>query len=151
MTDIAQFGGFLPLSGGTLTGALGATTGTTALPGIFFAGDTSSGLSGSASGIAHCFTGNPRLTVTSTLIRGGSGSIFAWSSGPTSNTVADTGVSRVAAGVVGVGTGAAGNTAGTLMANIRVNNAYVAGAVVGTGSVTIQDSTGTTYRVPVLV
>jgi hypothetical protein len=30
-------------------------------------------------------------------------------------------------------------------------NAYVAGAVVGTGYVTIQDSTGTTYRVPVLV
>jgi hypothetical protein len=34
---------------------------------------------------------------------------------------------------------------------LRLNNAYVAGAVVGTGYVTIQDSTGTTYRVPVLV
>jgi hypothetical protein len=34
---------------------------------------------------------------------------------------------------------------------VRLNNAYVAGAVVGTGYVTIQDSTGTTYRVPVLV
>jgi hypothetical protein len=34
---------------------------------------------------------------------------------------------------------------------LRLGNAYVAGAVVGTGYVTIQDSTGTTYRVPVLV
>jgi hypothetical protein len=34
---------------------------------------------------------------------------------------------------------------------LRLANAYVAGAVVGTGYVTIQDSTGTTYRVPVLV
>ena len=34
---------------------------------------------------------------------------------------------------------------------LRLNNAYVAGAVVGTGYVTIQDSTGTTYRIPVLV
>ena len=33
----------------------------------------------------------------------------------------------------------------------KLGNAYVAGAVVGTGYVTIQDSTGTTYRVPVLV
>jgi hypothetical protein len=34
---------------------------------------------------------------------------------------------------------------------LKLANAYVAGAVVGTGYVTIQDSTGTTYRVPVLV
>ena len=34
---------------------------------------------------------------------------------------------------------------------LRLGNAYVAGAVVGTGSITVQDSTGTTYRVPVLV
>ena len=34
---------------------------------------------------------------------------------------------------------------------LKLGNAYVAGAVVGTGYVTIQDSTGTTYRVPVLV
>ena len=39
-----------------------------------------------------------------------------------------------------------GNSAG-----LRLGNAYVAGAVVGTGYVTIQDSTGTTYRVPVLI
>ena len=34
---------------------------------------------------------------------------------------------------------------------LKLGNAYVAGAVVGTGSITIQDSTGTTYRIPVLV
>ena len=39
----------------------------------------------------------------------------------------------------------------TLGGALKLANAYVAGAVVGTGYVTIQDSTGTTYRVPVLV
>ena len=39
----------------------------------------------------------------------------------------------------------------TMTGALRLNNAYVAGAVVGTGYITIQDSTGTTYRVPVLV
>jgi len=39
----------------------------------------------------------------------------------------------------------------TLGGALKLSNAYVAGAVVGTGYVTIQDSTGTTYRVPVLV
>jgi hypothetical protein len=44
-----------------------------------------------------------------------------------------------------------GTTTLKLGGALRVNNAYVAGAVVGTGSITIQDSTGTTYRIPVLV
>lgn len=39
----------------------------------------------------------------------------------------------------------------TLSGALQLGNAYVAGAVVATGSVTIKDSTGTTYRVPVLV
>jgi hypothetical protein len=34
---------------------------------------------------------------------------------------------------------------------LKLGNAYVAGAAVGTGTITIQDSTGTTYRIPVLV
>jgi hypothetical protein len=50
------------------------------------------------------------------------------------------------------GTGAA-TFAGavTVTGALKLGNAYVAGAVVGTGSITIQDSTGTTYRIPVLV
>lgn len=39
----------------------------------------------------------------------------------------------------------------TIQGKLRTDNAYVAGAVVGTGYVTITDSTGTAYRVPVLV
>jgi hypothetical protein len=39
----------------------------------------------------------------------------------------------------------------TVTGALKLGNAYVAGAVVGTGSITIQDSTGTTYRIPVLV
>jgi len=34
---------------------------------------------------------------------------------------------------------------------LKLGNAYVGGAAVGTGTITIQDSTGTTYRIPVLV
>jgi hypothetical protein len=39
----------------------------------------------------------------------------------------------------------------TVTGALKLGNAYVAGVVVGTGSITIQDSTGTTYRIPVLV
>ena len=39
----------------------------------------------------------------------------------------------------------------TVTGALKLGNAYVVGAVVGTGSITIQDSTGTTYRIPVLV
>lgn len=39
----------------------------------------------------------------------------------------------------------------TLLGPLQIANAYVAGAVVATGTITIKDSTGTTYRVPVLV
>jgi hypothetical protein len=34
---------------------------------------------------------------------------------------------------------------------LKLDNAYVAGAVVPTGTLTLQDSAGTTYRFPVLV
>jgi len=34
---------------------------------------------------------------------------------------------------------------------LKLGNPYVVGAAVGTGTITIQDSTGTTYRIPVLV
>ena len=39
----------------------------------------------------------------------------------------------------------------TVTGALKLGNAYVAGVVVGTGSITIQDSTGTSYRIPVLV
>ena len=39
----------------------------------------------------------------------------------------------------------------TVTGALKLGNAYVAGVVVGTGTITIQDSTGTTYRIPVLV
>ena len=58
--------------------------------------------------------------------------------GATALTIASTGVATFAGAV-------------TVTGALKLGNAYVAGAVVGTGSITIQDSTGTTYRIPVLV
>ena len=46
---------------------------------------------------------------------------------------------------------AAGTSTTEIKGDLKIGNAYVAGAVVGTGYITIQDSTGTTYRIPVLV
>jgi hypothetical protein len=44
-----------------------------------------------------------------------------------------------------------GTSTTTINGALKLGNAYVVGAVVGTGTITIQDSTGTTYRIPVLV
>jgi hypothetical protein len=53
--------------------------------------------------------------IQSTVFRGGSACVYGWSSTTAPNGAsADTGISRVSAGVLGVGTGAAGSTAGTL-------------------------------------
>lgn len=145
-----SIGGFLPLSGGTLTGALITTAGTSALPGLAV-GEVSTGFSLRATGALSLNTNAvSRIELSGTGIKTRSDAILGWTPS-TPNGTLDTAFSRVSGGIVALGTGAAGNTSGTLQANIQLSNAYVAGAVVGTGSVTIKDSTGTTYRVPVLV
>ena len=59
----------------------------------------------------------------------GSGVQLGWSSTSTASTASDTGFSRISAGVVGVGTGAAGSTAGTLEAtNYQVGGTANTGA-----------------------
>lgn len=59
---------------------------------------------------------------------------------------ADVGLTRSAAGVMKVTDGAAGG--GILLGTLRVANAYVPTPQSPTGYITIQDSTGTTYKIP---
>lgn len=145
-----SIGGFLPLSGGALTGALLAADGLVGTPSIAFSNSTGLGIwRRTADTMAFSAAGAQVFEVAAAAIKMRSTGVYGFSSTVVSGN--DAGFSRVGAAVVALGNGTAGNTTGTLQANIQLSNAYVVGAVVGTGSVTIKDSTGTTYRVPVLV
>jgi hypothetical protein len=67
--------------------------------------------------------------LSGTYVHYGSGVQLGWSSTTAAATTSDTGFSRISAGVVGVGTGAAGSTAGTLEAtNYQVGGTANTGA-----------------------
>lgn len=146
-----SIGGFLPLSGGKMGAPIISSAGTASLPG-FAVGESNTGFYlRSSAVIAVTLNGVSRAEIITTAIRVRSDYVVSWSSSTNPSGFADVGISRTAAGILAVGNGSAESTAGTLQATIRVNNAYVAGAVVPTGTITIQDNTGTTYRVPCLV
>jgi hypothetical protein len=83
--------------------------------------NTNYGLEFTNSGIIYAVSaGTPYFAIgksanTVTLVSSGA---YAWSSGAVASTVPDTGISRISAGVVGVGTGAAGSIAGSLQLNL---------------------------------
>ena len=63
---------------------------------------------------------------TPVTFMGGAANVFGWSSAGGATNSIDTGLSRISAGVVGVGTGAAGSIAGGLsMNNFTLNGYYV--------------------------
>jgi len=106
---IGSIGGFLPLSGGALAG------GTVAAPSLTF-GDAGTGFYNAGTnslGISASGTGRVRLTTAD--FRFSSGLVASWA-GSTVATAADTGLSRVSAGIVAVGNGSAANVTGTLRA-----------------------------------
>lgn len=145
-----SIGGFLPLSGGTLTGPIVFSSGTANDPAVAV-GQSNTGFYRRTTDLLDLtIAGGLRMEWSATAFRRNSAVVDGWTSGAASVAI-DTGLSRVSAGVLALGNGTAGNASGTLQANIQLSSTYVAGAVVGTGSVTLKDSTGTTYRVPVLV
>jgi hypothetical protein len=81
----------------------------------------------------------------------GAGRVFGWSSASTNLTSQDTGLSRITAGVVGVGTGAAGQTTGQLYAaTVRTGQTTVAAlpsaSTAGAGArAFVTDATATTF------
>jgi hypothetical protein len=69
--------------------------------------------------------------------------------GSTDGGIPNTGILAMAGSTI-----ASWNSSALTMASgkaLKLGNPYVGGAAVGTGTITIQDSTGTTYRIPVLV
>jgi hypothetical protein len=105
-----------------VSGPLALAIGSASAPAYSFAAHTSSGLYSGSSGIpgitangtasAVFFTSGPELLPAS---------LYAWASSSSFGSV-DTGLSRCSAGVVCVGTGAQGNVAGTLSAEILQEN-----------------------------
>lgn len=132
------------------------TTGSASNPSLTSAVDTSTGIYFRASQALDLTTnGVLRIELAQGIFRSASTGVFGWSSGLASS-AADTSLSRTAAGTVGIGTGATGSIAGTLsVLNVtlgstgvlQLGNAYAAGTVVQTGTVTLKDSSGTTVRV----
>lgn len=112
-----------PAVAGTSTNAvvssngLSLPIGSTSNPTLTFTGATNTGIWESGNGLVLTGNGNG-LLVTSTLVRASSGSTFAWASGDTGSTGADTGLSRLAAGVAAFGTGAANSKVGLIQSGM---------------------------------
>ncbi len=112
-----SIGGFLPLSGGTVTGALGVPVGAAALPGIFQAGTPGSGIwFRTTSTVNVSPSGSNRWEFGTSYFTGGSSTVIGFVSSAAPGGNPDTGLSRVSAGIVAVGTGSQGSTAGTMRA-----------------------------------
>lgn len=132
------------------------TTGSALLPSLTSSVDTTSGVYFRAAGtVAITTSGSARWEFATNLLRGTNNGVVGFSSNLPSNSL-DTGISRVSAGVLGVGTGTTGSVAGTLQALnvtlgsggvLQLGNAYAVGVVAMTGTVTLKDSSGTTVRV----
>lgn len=150
----------LTLTGETLAavfaGIISAPAGSASLPSLTFSPDVTSGLYQRTTGVVTFATGGAiRAELSSTGLRINNTGVYGMSSGAAS-AAADVAISRVSAGVVGIGTGASASVAGSLQAlnftlgsggALQLGNAYVAGTVVQTGTVTMKDSSGTTVRV----
>lgn len=132
----------LGLAGGVSSGEvtlLGATSGSTVLASGATGGGSltaTTGVSiqaGSGNTILMGIGGTNYVQQFTTYVHYGSGIAIGWASTTATGNTADTGISRIAAGVMGIGNGTAGNIAGNLELN-RVNIAGIDQA--GTATVT---------------
>lgn len=148
---LGSIGGFLPLSGGTLTGVLYAANGSAAAPGVAFASSLTTGLFQRTTNVMGFAANGTQVWETTTdQFKVRSSASVAWSSSATAG--ADTAFTRVSAGIVAVGNGLAGNTTGTLRATaLAAGGSDVTITAVNTVSPTAPDRTvtisygGTTY------
>lgn len=142
---------FLPLAGGTLTGAVVFPSGTAALPSVAI-GQANSGLFRRTTNVLGLsVNGTQQADLAASAIRFVNSMVLNWGV-TTAASTADTGISRVSAGVLGVGTGGAASTAGTLRAAaIAAGGSDVTITAVNTVSPTAPNRTitvsygGTTY------
>jgi hypothetical protein len=107
-------GGGAAITGTTITATTGFVAG---VSGYAFVGDTTTGWIRAAAGIVDYYSGNAsKFRFTSTDLTGASTTILSFSSSPNDLSLKDSGLSRISAGVIGAGTGAAGSFAGTIKA-----------------------------------
>jgi hypothetical protein len=96
---------------------------------------------------------NDTLAISSGKILTGSGGIFGWASTAEPLTTADTAFSRASAGVVDLGTGAAGNAGGTLnLTGLTASGTIAAngGSITSTTGLTISSASGTNLTLSAL-
>lgn len=139
-------GGLSTSSSASFAGNVYTGDGTAALPSYSFTSATSTGLYRyDASGLAVTSAGNPSIYLGPAL-RLSRDSGIAWTNSPSNpNTTVDTGLSRVSAGVVGVGTGALASVAGDMSLNTLIagGNVNVSGSG-GVSSSVLRSTTGMT-------
>jgi hypothetical protein len=139
LTDSAN----LTFDGTTLSGMkISAANGSTSAPSIAFAAASTWGFSWQ-SGIGVGFNAGSTNTLIAfgAILTMGANYPFGWSSSAAAGNSADSALSRVSAGVIGVGTGAAGNSAGTIQCkhNSSDGTAGVASFTGAVASITIKD------------
>lgn len=146
-------GGFLPLSGGTMTGPILASAGSITDPSYSFAAQSNLGFYRRASSaLSITVNGSHVAEWSATQYRVGSGYLMGFSSAAAPTAAIDTGLSRVSAGILAIGTGAAGNTGGTLRAaalaaggsDVTITAVNVVSPTVPNRTITISYG-GTTY------
>jgi len=132
--------------------AISSINGAVATPGYTFAGGTNYGFWLASNQVNTSINGVVTQTLGAALSTVSSGVAVGFSSTAASTGAADTAISRVSAGVLGVGTGAAASVAGTLAAtNYRIASTLaisgtaptIAGAGCGGSAASISASNGT--------
>jgi hypothetical protein len=88
-------------------------------------------LQGPAPGLTIQINGINGFNFYSNLWNAGNGNIYGWSANVQANNTADTGLSRISAGIVGVGTGAQGSIAGNIQCSSIALNGAVASPSAG--------------------
>lgn len=149
---------------------LGSATGSVSTPTYAFLGTngSSSGmLWQNGNGLGFSYAGAAKFNVYLNYVTIPNGNSYAWAAAPLMSNNPDTGISRISAGVVGVGNGTGGNVSGTLeAATVQFSTALVSlgggaaptlGTIGGTGPATaaqnswllLKDSGGNSFWVPV--
>lgn len=111
----------VPITSGDITfgGGVALPNGSDSAPSLHFSSDSSTGWYRNASNQwTWLANGGNKISLIDGFARLGSTMSIVWSNGDSTNS-ADTGLSRISAGVVGVGTGAQGSTAGTIRSSYQ--------------------------------
>lgn len=140
------------LADNIFTGVQQFPSGAVGAPSLAFSAEPTTGIYHRASGaIDFAINGVHRFEWAAGVAKAGSGGVWGFTSGAAPTTAADTGLSRIAAGVIGAGTGAAASVAGQFYgATLRTGQTTVAAlpaaATAGKGArAYVTDANATTF------